>query len=119
MRNPKPNQKGTYIMRSAINENHQIDEKGRPAGGFTRGRGIEINWQDGPLAVDGVRKEPNGAFVEDVIASAIGRIEFYQRSEFHGIHNAVALGHLYAAAEVLAERTRDREQRGVEGTHKL
>ena len=102
-----------------IREHHWTGDNGNPAGGETEGLGIHIDWQDGPLAVDGVRREPNGAFVEGVIEAAIGRIEFYQRSKFHGIHNAVALGHLYAALEVLQERTRDRESRGVEGTHQL
>lgn len=100
-----------------IVQDHIVDEGGNPAGGKTRGVGIHLDWQNGPLAVDGERKEPNGAFVEDVIRAAIGRIEFYQESKFHGIHNAVALGHLKAALEVLEERTRDREGRGVEGTH--
>lgn len=103
-----------------IMEQHFTDDEGRPAGGFFKARGIDIAWQNGPLrsgapGTDPI--EPNGAFVEDVIRAAIGRIEHYQQSEFHGIHNAVALGHLYAAAEVLAERTRDRQTRGVEGTH--
>lgn len=106
-------------MRSDVNHQNISDEQGRPAGGFTEARGFHIDWQNGPLAVDGVRKEPNGAFVEDVIEAAIGRIEFYQASPFHCLENAVALGHLKAAAEVLAERTRDRERRGVEGTHKV
>lgn len=100
-----------------IEQTHYVDREGRPAGGWSTAKGVSIRWQDGPLAEGGVRREPNGAFVEDVIAVAIGRIEFYQKSEFHCIHNAVALGHLYAAAEALAERTRDRERRGVEGTH--
>lgn len=100
-----------------IGQQHKVDDNGNPAGGDTHGVGFDIEWQNGPLAVDGVRKEPNGAFVEDVILAVIGRIEFYQKSKFHGIHNAVALGNLYAALEVLQERTRDREQRGVEGTH--
>lgn len=102
-----------------IEEEHYSDENGNPAGGWTYGKGFDIAWQKGPLAVDGVRQEPNGAFVESIIQAAIGRIEFYQNSKFHSIHNAVALGHLKAALEVLQERTRDREQRGVEGTHKL
>jgi hypothetical protein len=106
-------------MYQYIKEEHRVDDGGNPAGGHTEGVGITIDWQNGPLAVDGVRKEPNGAFVEGVIEAAIGRIEFYQHSKFHGIHNAVALGHLKAAHEVLTERTRDRETRGVEGTHKL
>ena len=106
-------------MKQYITESHHMDEQGRPAGGRTIGLGIEIEWQNGPLAVDGERREPNGAFVEGIIEAAIGRIEFYQQSQFHGIHNAVALGHLYAALEVLTERTRDRTDRGVEGTHQL
>jgi hypothetical protein len=104
-------------MESTITQQHNVDGAGRPAGGVTEGRGFRIQWQDGPLAVDGERRDPNGAFVEDVIAAAIGRIEHYQASMFHGLHNAVALGHLYAAAEALRERTRDRERRGVEGSH--
>lgn len=96
---------------------HDVDAAGRPAGGLTTSVGVQIDWQNGPLMDGGVRRERNGAFVEDVIDAAIGRIEFYQGTEFHCVENAVALGHLKAAAEVLAERTRGREARGVEGTH--
>lgn len=104
-------------MNQGVSQFHAVDEDGNPAGGNTLGTGIEIRWQNGPLAVNGERLEPNGAFVEDVIAAAIGRIEHYQQSRFHCLHNAAALGHLRAALEVLNERTRDRESRGVEGTH--
>lgn len=104
-------------MRSKVTHDNRADSQGRPAGGTTSGRGFSIEWQNGPLAVDGERREPNGAFVEDIIEAAIGRIEFYQESKFHCVENAVALGHLLAAAEILAERTRERERRGVEGTH--
>jgi len=104
-----------------IHEIHNTDENGNPAGGKTvstgPSTGLSIEWQNGPLAVDGVRKDPNGAFVEDVIAAAIGRIGFYQAGKFHCLENAAALGHLLAAAEILAERTRDRDRRQVEGTH--
>lgn len=96
---------------------HNVDEDRRPAGGMARGVGIKIDWQNGPLMVDGERLEPNGAFVEDVILAVISRIKHYQASDFHCIENAVALGHLLAAFEVLEERTRGRERRGVEGTH--
>lgn len=106
-------------MRTPISEEHRVDDNGNPAGGSTDGRGFSIEWQDGPLVVDGERREPTGAFVEDIVAAAIGRIEHYQASRFHCLHNAVALGHLYAAQEALAERTRDREARGVEGSHEV
>lgn len=104
-------------MKQKLKHEHWLDDDKNPAGGRTTGVGIDIEWQNGPLAVDGKRQEPNGAFVEGIIEAAIKRIEFYQKSRFHCVHNAVALGHLYAAAEVLKERTRDREDRGVEGTH--
>lgn len=100
-----------------INETHNKDMDGNPAGGETTGVGILIHWQNGPLMLDGRRAKPSGAFVEDVIQAAIGRISFYQESRFHTLHNAVALGHLRAALEALDERTRDRTDRGVEGTH--
>lgn len=110
-------------MDQYISSLNRVDDNGNPAGGTSRGVGVAIEWQDGPLAIldpDGNsagRREPNGAFVEGVIEAVIQRIEFYQDSKFHGIHNAVAPGHLYAALEVLTERTRDREDRGVEGSH--
>ena len=104
-------------MRSPIHENHFSDSAGRPAGGSTYGQGFAIGWQNGPLAVDGMRAEPNGAFVEDIIAAAIDRIEFYQRSEFECDENADALLYLQRAAGRLDDRTKERETRAVEGTH--
>lgn len=108
-------------MRGEIQERHAVDEEGRPAGGTTTGRGFIVHWQQGPLVgADGERMEPNGAFVEDVIAAAIGRIEFYQRTAdglFACVENADALRALRTAAERLDDRTKNREFRGVEGTH--
>jgi hypothetical protein len=104
-------------MRSAITEDHKLDEQGRPAGGITDGRGFTITWQDGPLAADGVRREPNGAFVEDVIAAALGRIKFYQASPFTCRENALVITKLEEALHWLDHRTKAREARGVEGTH--
>ena len=106
-------------MRSEILEAHNVDAEGRPAGGTTIGRGFKIDWQNGPLAVDGVRVEPNGAFVEDVIAAALGRIQHYQTSKFRCRENALAITKLEEALHWLGARTRDRERRGVEGTHEL
>lgn len=106
-------------MRSAITEDHRSDDQGRPAGGTTTGRGFEIQWQDGPLAVDGERSEPNGAFVEDVIAAALGRLEYYNSTQFRCRENSLAITKLEEALHWLDHRTRDREARGVEGTHEL
>jgi hypothetical protein len=63
------------------------------------------------------KRDPNGAFVEDVIAAAIDRIEFYQRGKFASDFNARALDHLTLALQELTARTADREARRVEGTH--
>lgn len=111
-------------MRSGINATHFDDADGNPAGGTTFGRGFAIGWQNGPLGRGEDRKDPNGAFVEDVIAAAKDRLEYYQGSQFNCEQNAVALRHLDAASlmlssalEVLDSRTKDREVRDVEGTH--
>lgn len=99
-------------------EEHWNDENDNPAGGVSSGKGFTISWQNGPLGRGEDRKEPNGAFVEDVLQAVIGRIKFYQNSKFSCVENARALGHLEEAARLLDDRTRERESRGVEGTHK-
>lgn len=96
--------------------NH-LDDEGRPAGGFVSGVGLRIDWQDGPLAVNGIRREPNGAFVETVIEAAKQRIEHYQTTQFHCEENARAVLHLEAALDVLNSRTARRVAAGIEGTH--
>ena len=104
-------------MRQGFHEEHWNDHAGNPAGGTSSGRGFTIGWQHGPLGRGAERREPNGAFVEDIIAAAIGRLEYYQRSRFNCEPNAEAIRHLKAALEALESRTKDREARAVEGTH--
>jgi len=100
-----------------IKENHWSDASGNPAGGCTQGTGFTISWQNGPLGRGAERKEPNGAFVESVIKAALGRLQFYQESQFACEENALAIGHLAAALGILNDRTANREKRAVEGTH--
>ena len=113
-------------MNQQITSTHFYDENGNPAGGYTSGVEIEIEWQNGPLSVDGVRKEPNGAFVEGVIKAAIDRIRYYQgegeyakegAGKFKCRQNALAITHLEEALHWCQDRTASREARGVEGTH--
>jgi len=111
-------------MRQLIDERHQDDINGNPAGGETTGMGIMIRWQNGPLGRGAERLEPNGAFVEGVIEAAIGRLAYYQSSRFRCKENAealcylrLALCHLSLALDSLDRRTRNRESRQVEGTH--
>jgi hypothetical protein len=107
-------------MKQKLNERHEIDAVGNPGGGETAATGIAIRWQNGPLGRGSDRKEPNGAFVEGVLQAAIGRLEFYQKtngSKFACRENAIALTHLETALLWLEKRTRGREEREVEGTH--
>ncbi len=94
-----------------------FDSDGNPAGGSVKGVGLDIIWQNGPLGRDVERQEPNGAFVETVIAAVVARIGHYQSSKFKCPENAIALTHLETALLWLNKRTMDREDRKVEGTH--
>jgi len=105
------------FMEQEIMETHDVDEDGNPAGGHTTGRGLSISWQKGALVVDGKRIEPNGAFVEGAIAAAIGRLKWYQTTKFGCRENALAITKLEEGLHWLQHRTKDREKRGVEGTH--
>lgn len=96
------------------------DSDGNPAGGLVRGTGLSIDWQNGPLGRDSTRIEPNGAFVETVIAATKQRIEYYQTAKdkkFACRENAMAITKLDEALMWLNKRTQDREARAVEGTH--
>jgi hypothetical protein len=105
-------------MKQGFFSEHWNDEDGNPSGGVSSGRGFAISWQNGPLGRGNERKEPNGAFVEDVIDAARDRIEYYQASRFNSEYNAQAIKHLEEALRWLNKRTEDREKRDVEGTHK-
>lgn len=95
------------------------DEDGNPAGGFVRGVGFTVEWQNGPLVVEGERREQSGAFVEDVLRAAIQRMQYYQSSKFACRENALAITHMEEALHWLNHRTAAREARGVEGTHSV
>lgn len=102
-----------------MRSSHVTDTDGNPTGGVTRGRGLKIDWQNGPLGRPPNRKEPNGAFVEDVIKAAVDRLEYYQQSKFACEENAKALEYLHMALNNLATRTTKREAREVEGTYEV
>ena len=106
-------------MNQHITSEHYIDENGNPAGGSVTGKGIAIDWQNGSL-VDpdtGERREPTGAFVENIIRAALDRIEYYQTTQFRCRENALAITKLEEALHWCQHRTAAREARGVEGTH--
>jgi hypothetical protein len=105
-------------MRQPMAARNCVDEDGRPAGGYVHSVGLDIEWQNGPLGRDEDRIEPNGAFVETVISAALQRIKHYQETEFRCRENALAITKLEEALHWLDHRTKNREERGVEGTHK-
>ena len=100
-------------------DEHYLDNDGNPEGGITAAIGILISWQRGPLGRIGTaeRKQPNGAFVEDVIHAARARLDFYQSSQFACDENAEAIKHLNRALDALAARTKRRIIAKTEGTH--
>jgi hypothetical protein len=104
-----------YIDKCSVE--NRVDDDGNPAGGFVKGTGLDIYWQEGPLGHGEGKREPNGAFVETVLAAIVKRIEFYQE-HFPCRENAIALTHIETALLWLDKRTKDREARGVEGLHK-
>ncbi len=107
-------------MRQHITESHFTDpDSGAPTGGETKGVGIHIVWQNGPLGRGDERMEPNGAFVEGVIQAVVGRLRYYQRSAFMCRENALALTKLEEAIHWCQHRTEARESQGVKGTHEL
>ena len=109
-------------MLQPIDCTNVTDDNGNPLGGKVLGRGINIEWQSGPLGRGEDRQQPNGAFVEGVIAAAHQRLLYYQTAtngRFRCRENSLAITKLEEALHWLQARTEDREQRGVEGTHEL
>lgn len=96
-----------------------VDIEGNPAGGYAHGIGLCVSFQDGPRGRDetGALKPANGAFVEDLLVAAAGRLEFFQASRFACDANADALKGIYSALTALHARAQSREARGVLGSH--
>jgi hypothetical protein len=92
-----------------------------PKGDFVRGHKYyigrpqetalcELNFQNGPVPEVGV----NGATNETVIAAVIHRLEILN-AKFPCAENEQAITSLKDALQALESRTRNRQQRGVEG----
>lgn len=100
--------------------NYNTDAAGNLTGGYTKGRGIYIAWQEGPRGTGEDRVEANGATVEDVIKAVKHRIEGFQKAAGGRLdceQNRVALANLSNALKALDERSRNRKTREVEGTY--
>lgn len=105
-------------MRLGHSSHTWTDENGNDVGGVHHGFGFTITWQNGPLKRDGKGAPlPTGAFVEDVLEACKGRLQHYQEGNFPCPENEVAIAQLVLALDALDQRTKDREARGVEGSH--
>lgn len=106
-------------MQQEYTNDFMLDADGKPAGGLSRAKGISIVWQNGPLGApdDPNRREPNGAFVETLLAISRDRLQWYNDNGFECEENTEAIRHINIALKALAERTARRTRQGVEGTH--
>ena len=75
----------------------------------------EVRFQDGPIKEVGI----NGIMDENLLAIVIDRLQGFQSGDYKSRYNAIAMTKIEEALMWLQKRTRDREARGVEGTHKV
>jgi hypothetical protein len=73
---------------------------------------VDIPFQNGPIAETGV----NGLSNEALLAIVEDRLNRFQSGPFACRENALAMTHVQDAMHWLHHRTRERLQRGVEGT---
>lgn len=78
---------------------------------------IQIDFQNGPISVDG--NGVNGLTHEVLLAIVADRLRGFQKGQYACKANACALTHIEEAMHWLQQRTIERMRRGVEGTHTL
>ncbi|MCC2381173.1 hypothetical protein LKM00_27660 [Bacillus wiedmannii] len=74
---------------------------------------IDIKFQEGPIQTNGV----NGAQIEDVIDALVERLQGFQNGGYPCRENALAITKLEEGRLWLNERTRKRQQQGIEGKY--
>lgn len=75
----------------------------------------KVDFQKGPIKEAGV----NGVMNEDLLAMVKCRLEHFNQTEFRCRENSMAITKIEEALMWLRKRTTDREQKGIEGTHKI
>jgi hypothetical protein len=73
----------------------------------------KMSFQNGPVPESGV----NGLMIEDLLDICAHRLDCFQSGPFVHPKNGAALDHVIAARKALNDRTKERLERGVEGTH--
>lgn len=74
-----------------------------------------VKFQNGPIKEAGI----NGLTNEALLAIVIHRLTCFQEGPFACTHNQEAKDHLLRALETLQDRTKERVERNVEGTHEV
>lgn len=105
------------LPKNLIESHHWNDGDGNPAGGHVFGTGFSIAWQRGTTVMADGSQERNGAFVSEILAAVLNRIEYYQSTKFKCEANNEAMSHINKALDALAKRRESRKERGVEDTH--
>lgn len=91
--------------------------------GVVHGPYGEIKWQLGPVMAGSsdpsivATMQVNGATIEDVVEVCIERLRGFQRGPFSCRENALAITAFEEGRNWLLQRTRDRQEQGVEGTN--
>lgn len=83
--------------------------------GIANNTGVNINFQNGPIAEYGV----NGLTQEVLLSIVADRLRSFQKGPYACKANACALTHIEEAQHWLQQRTIERMRRGVEGTHQI
>lgn len=89
---------------------YEISFKEEKLGGSRKTR---ISFQNGPIKEAGV----NGISGEALLAIVIDRLDCFQEGPYASEDNAEALASIRQGLDWLQKRTRDRIERGVEGTN--
>ena len=76
---------------------------------------VYIKWQEGPVKEAGI----NGVQVEEVLQLCIDRLKELNVDPYRNRETSLAITDLEGAQNWLNRRTRDREERGVEGTSEV
>ncbi|AIW03271.1 hypothetical protein CPT_Mater114 [Bacillus phage Mater] len=119
---PLLSEKYTRVYRSADSESSAIHdfyvvstevEEGKE---HTLGKTLaDIHFQEGPIKEAGI----NGVMNEDLLVMILVRLQAFQETEFKCKENAMAITKIEEALLWLRARTMGREQKGIEGTHKI
>lgn len=89
--------------------------KNSPALNHFRAVGLELHFQDGPIAEYGVNGTTNEEVIQ-VLVDRLNSLQNMQERKYACRENALAITHLEEALHWLQARTAKRVQRGVEGT---